>query len=172
MSRSPATARLFVAIDPPADVREQLAGWAKLAVRALGLRWGASSPVRLLEPELLHLTLCFLGDRQIAEITAIEEALAACARPVGALEVGAPVWLPPRRPRALAVEVRDVGAGGDDPANSLATLHDGLLAALARACGFVEEPKRRLRAHITLARMHNERGRRHGVEHALLLAPA
>ena len=69
------TARLFVAVDPPQEVCEQLAAWAKVAVRGLGLRKGASSPVRVLDPELLHVTLCFLGERPLAEIAAIEEAV-------------------------------------------------------------------------------------------------
>jgi len=144
-----ATARLFVAIDPPAEVCDELTAWASVAMKGMGAH-GGGSPVRLLDPELLHLTLCFLGDRSIAEVAAIEDALAACAEPVGELEIGAPVWLPPRRPRALAVEVRD------DLEGSLAALHSGLLDALAQACGFAEERQRRFRAHITLARMRND----------------
>ena len=140
-------ARLFVAVDPPTEVCEQLAAWAKVAVRGLGPRRGASSPVRVLDPELLHVTLCFLGDRPVEEIDAIGDALAACAAPIGELEIGAPVWLGPRgRPRALAVEVRD------DPQGGLAALHACLVDALARACGFHEQ-RRRFRAHVTLARM-------------------
>jgi 2'-5' RNA ligase len=141
-----ATVRLFVAIDPPAEVSDELAAWAKVAVKGMGAR-GGGSPVRLLHPELLHLTLCFLGSRPVGEVAAIEDALATCAEPVGELEIGAPVWLPPRRPRALAVEVRD------DAEGSLATLHGGLLDTLAQACGFAEERQRRLLAHITVARM-------------------
>lgn len=66
--------------------------------------------------------------------------------PVGELSIGAPLWLPPRRPRALAVEVRD------DPEGGLTALHGALVEALARACGYREE-RRRYRAHVTLARM-------------------
>ena len=60
-----ATARLFVAVDPPASVREELLAWARAAVARLPLRRGANAlaDVRLLEPEALHLTLCFLVRR-------------------------------------------------------------------------------------------------------------
>jgi len=145
MTNAP-SARLFVAVDPPVDVCEELAAWARTAVRGLGLRGGGSAPVRMLDPESLHVTLCFLGSRPVEEITAIGAALGECALPVGELSVGAPLWLPPRRPRALAVEVRD------DPDRGLAALHSALLDALARVCDYREE-RRRFRAHVTLARM-------------------
>jgi 2'-5' RNA ligase len=102
--------------------------------------------MRVLDPELLHVTLCFLGNRPVEEIAAVEQALEECAQGVGELSVGAPLWLPPRRARALAVEVRDDADGG------LARLRETLVGALARACGY-EEERRRFRAHVTLARM-------------------
>ena len=46
-------------------------------------------------------------------------AVLSCAGPLGELESGAPVWLPPRRPRALALEIHDA---------------DGELERLQRAC--------------------------------------
>lgn len=148
------SARLFVAVDPPAEAREELAAWARTALRGLGESGGKPSSTRVLAPELLHVTLCFLGDRPVAEIAAIGEALAECARAVGELSIGAPLWLPPRRPRALAVEVRDDADGG------LVALHEALAGALARACGY-ERERRRFRAHVTLARMREgPRGRR------------
>jgi 2'-5' RNA ligase len=144
---SAATARLFVAVDPPAEACEELTAWARSAVRGLGVRdETTTSSVRVLDPELLHVTLCFLGNRQVAEIAPIGESLAECAMSVGELSIGAPLWLPPRRPRALAVEVRD------DPDGGLAALHAALVQALARACGY-EAERRRFRAHVTLARM-------------------
>ncbi len=139
-------ARLFVAVDPPAEVCEELAAWARNAVGELGRIGGKTSSVRVLDPELLHMTLCFLGDRSVEEIATIGEALQECAGGVGELAIGAPVWLPPRRPRALAVEVRD------DPDGGLGALHEALVPALARACGYAEE-RRGFRAHVTLARM-------------------
>jgi RNA 2',3'-cyclic 3'-phosphodiesterase len=168
MTRAHATARLFVAVDPPPQACERLADWARVALRGLGLRAGASAPARVLDPELLHITLCFLGDRPFAEIDAISEALSECAAPVGELRIGAPLWLPVRRPRALAVEVgHDDGIGR---AQSLGALHDGLCGALARACGHREE-RRRFRAHITLARLRAERRGRHRLDRTLPATP-
>lgn len=168
MAREHATARLFVAVDPPPEVCERLSAWARGAVRALGMRGGVSAPVRVLDPKLLHVTLCFLGDRPVAEIDAIAGALEQCATPVGGLRIGAPLWLPPRRPRTLAVEVHD--QEGEDPAESLTVLHTCLLGALARACDYSPE-RRRFRAHVTLARMREDRGRRHIGERSLPPTP-
>ena len=75
--------------------------------------WGAqrAGKVRLLEPEALHLTLCFLGARPVQELAPI----AAAVQGIGAfdlrLSLGAPLWLPPRRPRSLALAVAIVTAG-------------------------------------------------------------
>ena len=106
---------MFVAADPPALVRERLAGWARGAAAAITSSEPAP-PLRLLDPENLHLTLCFLGSRPVEEITAIGSALSACAVDVGELSVGAPLWLPPARPRSLAVAIHD-------EAGELAGLH-------------------------------------------------
>jgi RNA 2',3'-cyclic 3'-phosphodiesterase len=146
MSRG-ATARLFVAVDPPAEVSQQLAAWARGAAAGLGLRAGRGGrrPLRLLTPDTLHLTLCFLGSRPVAEIETLASALDACALQPGELRVGAPVWLPPRRPRALAVEIHDDGG-------ELATLHAEVSRALTTACDWQPE-RRRFRAHVTLARV-------------------
>jgi RNA 2',3'-cyclic 3'-phosphodiesterase len=105
--------------------------------------------VRVLNPELLHVTLCFLGDRPVEEVATIGVVLDECAVSVGELSIGAPLWLPPRRPRALAVEVRD---DPDDPDGGLAALHGVLTEALARTCGYQAE-RRRFRAHVTVARV-------------------
>jgi RNA 2',3'-cyclic 3'-phosphodiesterase len=151
-----ATARLFVAVDPPAEVCEELLGWARRALtRMLGRSPRADGHTRVLESEALHLTLCFLGGRPLSEIETIGDALAACAASVGELELGAPLWLPPRHPRVLAVEVHDRDGG-------LERLHGAVCAALADATDWQPE-RRRFRAHITVARVRGgrrERGRR------------
>jgi 2'-5' RNA ligase len=139
-----ATARLFVAVDPPAEVCEELTAWARVAVgpgRGAGPGPGARRPLRLLAPELLHVTLCFLGARPAADIERLGAALGDCGESVGELSIGAPLWLPPRRPRALAVEVHD-------PEGDLARLH----AAVGRALS-LDHASERFRPHITLARM-------------------
>jgi RNA 2',3'-cyclic 3'-phosphodiesterase len=153
-----ATARLFLAIDPPAPAREQLAAWARSALGS-GQGRGATRPLRLLHPDLLHLTICFLGARPVADVETIATVLGECATPVGELTVGAPLWLPPRRPRALAVEVHD-------PSEGLARLHDIASAAVAEVTDWESDSTpagrgtsagakraRRFRPHITLARM-------------------
>src|SRR5437660_1570697 len=133
MSRG-ATARLFVAVDPPAAVREELAVWARDAALRSGLQLpgGAGRPLRLLAPGALHLTLSFLGSRPVGEIEPIGSAIGACATQVGELSVGAPLWLPPRRPRALAVEIHDQAGG-------LARLHEAVTGAIAAATGWEPE---------------------------------
>jgi 2'-5' RNA ligase len=145
MSRA-ATARLFVAVDPPPEVGAELAAWA----RGVAGRSGAEPPrgtrgtLRVLEASSLHLTLCFLGGRPVGEIEALAAALGARREHVCELSVGAPVSLPPRRPRALAVEIRD-------RTGELLRLHEEVAGALARVSTW-EPSRRRLRAHITVAR--------------------
>jgi len=140
MSRG-ATARLFVALDLPAEVRGQLSRWA----RAIAAEPGSLPALRVLAPQSLHLTLCFLGSRPVAEIDAFAAALERCAQPLGELAAGAPLLLPPRRPRSLAVAI-------GDPAGTLDSLHGCLLVALSGASDW-EPDRRRLRPHITVARM-------------------
>jgi RNA 2',3'-cyclic 3'-phosphodiesterase len=142
-----ATARLFVAIDPPRALREQLAAWARLAI-ADDERRGAqrrSGKVRLLEPETMHLTLCFLGSRPVGELAQISAAVQGICAFEAQLSLGAPLWLPPRRPRTLALEVRDRDG-------ELSRLHGALVEALGEAIDWRPE-RRRFRAHITVARL-------------------
>jgi RNA 2',3'-cyclic 3'-phosphodiesterase len=183
-----AEARLFVALDLPTELRMRLLGWARIAaasargggptgfaatrvpsamvsdgvVRSPG-RGREARPLptrqlRLLDPDSLHVTLCFLGNRPVGEIETLDQVLAAaCAEapPVGELSFGAPLWLPPRHPRALAVELHDT------PDRALEALHGGLAGVcdLPAAAAFhgpsraVESRRRRFRPHVTVARM-------------------
>jgi 2'-5' RNA ligase len=151
MSRG-VTARLFVAVDPPAEVCEELAVWAQGAAAGLGrTAESGARPLRLLEPDSLHLTLCFLGNRPVHEIETISSTLSGWDAELGELSVGAPLWLPPRRPRALAVEIQDRGGG-------LARLYETVSRAISQATAW-EPERRRFKAHITVARM-RERARR------------
>jgi 2'-5' RNA ligase len=151
--RSP-TARLFVAVDPPGDVREQLAAWARAALRETSRRSG-DSPPRILDAELLHVTLCFLGNRPTEQIEEIGAQLAACAGPAGELSVGAPLWLPPRRPRTLAVELHDehgrLASLQKSVAEAVAELGDSPRAAEERPAAPTKH--RHFRPHVTVARM-------------------
>jgi RNA 2',3'-cyclic 3'-phosphodiesterase len=117
----------------------------------------SGAPPRVLDAELLHVTLCFLGNRPAEEIDAIAAQLAACGDPAGDLSLGAPLWLPPRRPRALAVELHD-----DD--GQLARLQAQVVATLQEVGGWQsggEAPgevgaagaRRRFHPHVTVARM-------------------
>jgi 2'-5' RNA ligase len=154
MSRG-ATARLFVAVDPPTQVREELVGWARavaVAARALG---GSRGALRLLDEGSLHLTLCFLGSRPVAEIEALGAALAAAGEHTCELAVGAPLWLPPRRPQALAAEIHDNGG-------ELERVQQTLSAELRNVSTWQPE-RRRFWPHITVARVRGgARGRRSG----------
>lgn len=155
MSRG-ATARLFVALDPPLEVREALSSWARLAAAGSGSAVRArreerpdgdsAAAIRLLDADSLHLTLCFLGSRPVEEIGPLAAALGEWVLPVGELSVGAPVLLPPRRPRSLAVEIHD--RDGD-----LARLQAQVLAGAGRAIGWEPAERRGFRAHVTVARM-------------------
>jgi 2'-5' RNA ligase len=145
MSGRAASARLFVAVDPPEEVRRELASWAREAVRAAQPQRGprtARAAIRLLDLDLLHVTLCFLGERPVEQIDQIGEELSACERPTVRLTVGAPLWLPPRRPRALAVELHD-------EQGALAQIQADLATKLEGA----KRDGRGFRPHVTLARM-------------------
>ena len=139
-----ARTRLFVALELPEQVRAALAAWgAGVAADVHGER-----ALRVLPPESLHVTLCFLGWRDEGHVEAIA-ALALGAVPVGApaprLALGAPAWLPRRRPRVLAVDLADDGG-------ALAGLQAQVSDALEAGAGF-EPEKRPFRPHVTVARV-------------------
>ncbi len=133
-----------MAVDPPLWVCDELIEWARGMVISARAGGSANRSLRLLGAESLHLTLCFLGSRPVAEIEALSDVLAACAEQTCELSLGAPLWLPPRRSHALAVEVHDRGG-------ELARLQTRLCESLAGASGWRPE-RRRFRPHITLAR--------------------
>jgi 2'-5' RNA ligase len=162
-----ATARLFVALDLPPTVRAELARWARTA--AAGAR-ASGGHLRLLAPDGLHLTLCFLGSQPVGEIDAIAHAIAgASLLPVGELSVGAPLWLPPRRSRALAVEIHD------DAQESLQALYNELARALTAVCELRPRDApaagrhHRFRPHVTVARL---RPREAPIERVLPATPS
>ena len=161
MSRG-ATARLFAAVELPAMVRGELLAWTQSVAGKRPARAGREAPgtLRVLEADSLHLTLCFLGSRPVEEIElatgAIAEALDGYLEGAPELSLGAPLWLPPKRPRALAVEVRD-------DSGALLRLQGVLAGALAGTIDWQPE-RRRFKAHITVARMRADRNR--GGSHA------
>lgn len=138
-------ARVFVALDPPAWVSDELGRWARGALRGRG-------GLRVLDPEGMHVTLCFLGHRPLDELADIGTLTLECARAVDELELGAPLWLPPRRPRALSIEVHD-------RAHELAALQADVSRALSEGIGWQPE-RRAFRPHLTVARMREGAGPR------------
>lgn len=131
-------ARLFVALELPGAVREALAAWARREV-------GGRDDLRRVAADALHLTLAFLGDRQLRDVDAIAAAADAAVDGPVALGLGRPLWLRPRHPHVLTVAI-------SDPAGALAALHGRLEAQLATAIG--REPERRaFRPHVTVARV-------------------
>jgi RNA 2',3'-cyclic 3'-phosphodiesterase len=131
-------ARLFLALDLPERIRRRLAGWAREHVQP-------RPELRPVPPRNLHVTLCFLGWRAEEDIESLAHLAGACAAPVPDLSLGAAEWLPPRRPRVLAVDLRD-GAGALD------ALQRHLVEALAARAGYRPE-KRPFHPHVTLARV-------------------
>lgn len=139
------TARLFAALEVPVEVAERLGAWARQVARASRARepgW-----LRVLPAESIHLTLVFLGERPLADVQALAQALGEAAEGCERCEVrlGAPLWLPPRRPRTLAVEAHEA-------TGALAELQGAVARELWRACG-EEAGRGRFRAHVTVARM-------------------
>ena len=144
MSRG-ATVRLFAALAPPPEVREQLAAWAREARGAWSGRGRSPGAPRLLRPHAIHLTLCFLGERPADEVPPLSLAVDSLQESALELSVGAPLLLPRRRPRVLAVQVLD--SGGE-----LSALQGRVSSALEGASGWQPE-RRRFTPHITVARM-------------------
>jgi RNA 2',3'-cyclic 3'-phosphodiesterase len=162
-------ARLFVALELPARVREALVDWRAEGVGvgcggSPGEGLAAGGGLRLVDPENLHVTLCFLGSLPVAEIEGIG---AACARAVagtrdvvrGSLSFGDLVWLPARRPRVVAVRL-------DDRTGRLAALHASISRALHSGGWYVPEGRPFL-AHVTVARA----GRRGHIRRVEIPAP-
>lgn len=133
--------RLFVAVDPPERVRNEAAAWGRHVARS-------TAGLRPVPAENCHVTLAFIGGRPEVDLGTIRHAVheAAAPNPAFALpriSLGAPIWLPPRRPRALALEIHD--DRGD-----LAALQRELAAALGRSIGW--RSRRQFRPHLTAAR--------------------
>jgi 2'-5' RNA ligase len=143
------TARLFVALELASEAREELVRWrADVLSPVPGLR-----PVRV---EDLHVTLCFLGSRPEEEIESIG---AACGVVAGEPSVestfGPAVWLPARRPRVLAVGLRD-------PSGVIARIQSAVSRALVSG-GWYAPDSRPFLAHVTVARVGRDAPRIRGV---------
>lgn len=142
MSEERERTRLFVALELPDAGRATLVDWRSHALRG-------RSELRLLAPEALHVTLCFLGWRFADEIEPIAAATdAVAAMPAARLRIGGPVWLPRSRPRVLAVELEDHG-------DALAHAQAALSRVLEDGGWFTPE-QRPFFAHVTVARVRKD----------------
>jgi 2'-5' RNA ligase len=151
------TARLFVAVDPPGEVCERLTVWAREATREAQAHGHAKASPRVLDAKLLHVTLCFLGNRPTGEMDVLAAELSTCNGRGVELSLGAPLWLPERNPSALAVELHD-------ERDRLAALQTEVVAALERVSGWQPDGsahtgakatagKRSFHPHVTVARL-------------------
>jgi RNA 2',3'-cyclic 3'-phosphodiesterase len=136
------SARLFVALELPADVRAALATFGRAAAEN-------DRALRPSRQDALHLTLAFLGHRALDEVDparAVVRGLAGSPAPV--LTLGDALWLAPRRPHVLTVQLEDAGG-------VLGALQATMVERLAGALPWQPEA-RPFRAHVTVARVRRE----------------
>ena len=134
------SARLFMALDLPEDVRGAIARWQSEALSDPALR-----PMR---PEALHVTLCFLSSHPEQAIGRIAELLGRVTpRPVELRFDPEASAMPKGRPRLYAI-------GG--ASESASALQAELAEALA-AERFYKPEKRGFWPHVTIARVRSER---------------
>jgi 2'-5' RNA ligase len=140
------SARLFAALELPEDAVAALHSWAEA-------RLGSGVPgLHVVGQAALHVTLCFLGAQPVEEIEAIAAACRTVAGRGGVdLRVDAPVWLPHRRPRVLAVGLQDVSG-------ALTELQRGLATELERG-GWYEREVRPFLPHVTVGWFRRTSGR-------------
>ena len=141
------TVRTFIAIELPPEVRAFLADTQQRLNRAGG-------DVRWVRPDLVHLTLVFLGDVPADMLADLEKAVREAAAPFAplALRVQGAGRFPPRGlPRVIWV-------GIEEPTGRLVELQKALAGATAAFAEKVED--RAYAAHLTLGRVKSPRGAR------------
>ena len=132
------SARLFAALELPAPVRDALGAFGRAAA-------ADDFALRAVRDDALHVTLAFLGHRALDDIDPARDAVREVAAPVPDLALGDALWLAPRRPHVLTVEVADA-------TGALLALQERVVAALVEAVGY-EPDRRRFRPHVTVARV-------------------
>ncbi len=137
--------RLFVAIELPDEVRNALASAMEMLKRA-----GATTGLRWVRPEGVHVTLQFLGATEIARVPPLEAALHDAVRGALAFDL-APGGLGSFGGRAR-MRVVWLALGGDDGA--LAALAQRVVQATA-PLGFASR-EGEFNAHLTLARIRDD----------------
>jgi RNA 2',3'-cyclic 3'-phosphodiesterase len=130
--------RLFYAVELPRGVRQALARLRPNETWAEDYRW--------VEPELMHVTLAFLGEQpetSLEELKAIGQRAGAASQPGVLTIAGAGKFGSPRAPRVLWVGLQ----GNLDALNAL---QERLAVELRQAGYYLED--RAFSPHITLAR--------------------
>jgi 2'-5' RNA ligase len=132
------SARLFCALELPAGVRADLAGFGRAAAER-------DQALRAVGVDALHLTLAFLGHRALDEVDPARAAVRAVHSGALPLALGDVLWLAPRRPHVLTVALEDADG-------ALAALQAQVVLRLAEALPW-EPEKRAFRPHVTVARV-------------------
>lgn len=132
-------ARLFVALDLPDQLREEIVAWGRGAL--------ADPALRPVAPESLHITLAFLGYRPDKGIDRIAELMRESVGPAPWVELLDPEQRPPRgRAGLYALPVLSPGTE---------SLQAGVAQGLAEASIYKIE-KRPFWPHVTVARVRPE----------------
>lgn len=130
---------MFVALDLPQLVRSDIASWSETEL--------TDPALRRVPAESLHVTLAFLGNRQMADVEPVVEAMEEVADRRVQLELGGPVGRPPRgRARFVALPVLHRPVLG---------LHERLGEILTFE-RLYESEKRPFWPHVTVARVRAE----------------
>ena len=144
--------RLFIAVDPPQDIRRQAAALQSGVALGHSVRW---VPV-----DQLHLTLKFLGDVEEASGAEIAKSLELVREKDFALELAGVGRFPPARPKPLrrgegpprrAPRVLWIGL---NPQPRLLALHDAIELRL-EGLG-IEREEKAFSPHLTLARLRDD----------------
>jgi len=131
--------RMFVALDLPEMVREDIATWGDTAL--------ADPALRRVPQESLHVTLAFLGNRQMDDVERIADAMEEVAAIPVLLELGCPVGRPSQgRPRLVALPVLHRPVEGLQERLSEVLVFEGLY----------KPEKRPFWPHVTVARVRAE----------------
>jgi 2'-5' RNA ligase len=149
--------RMFIAVDLPEMVREDIAAWADTEL--------VDPALRRVPQESLHVTLAFLGNRPLDDVERIWEAMAMVADAPLFLELGDPVGRPSgNRPHVIALPVtfpRPVEA------------RQAELAEILSFERLYEPEKRPFWPHVTVARVRAEgRGSRRPLQVEVPSGPA
>ncbi len=144
-----AEARLFVALDLPDRVLDEIVVWQTAQLRHLE---DDGRGLRAVPAAALHVTLAFLGRRPKADVPMITETLQDIAQgPVEGSLGAEPLPVPRGRPRLLALEVESAAAIG----------LQATLAARLAALGVYRPERRPFWPHLTVFRVKGRAGWRH-----------